>query len=146
VKRAAAALVAAAALAGPAAAGDIQSATAVVSPALASHQATLVLKLHFEMTCGRPGGGPLSVQLPGKMQAMPSLAARIAGAPATTKVSGDQVTVQLPRQHGISCMSIAPGTLTVDLTGVRNPAHAGTYLVRAHLRKMAFTARLAIHA
>jgi hypothetical protein len=146
VKRAAAACVAAAALAGPAAAGDIQSASAVASPALASHQATLILKFHFEMTCGRPGGGPLTIRLPAKMQAMPSLAARIAGAAATTNVSGDQVTVQLPRPHGISCLSIAPGTLTVRLTGVRNPENAGTYLVRAHLRQMAFTARLAIHA
>ena len=41
-------------------------------------------------------------------------------------------------------MSILPGTLTLNLAGVRNPATAGTYLVRAHLRGMAFTAQLAV--
>jgi hypothetical protein len=98
------------------------------------------------MTCGRPGAGPVTILLPTKMQAMPSLAVRIGTTPATAKIAGDQVTVQLPRPHGVSCMVIAPGTLTLKLAGVRNPANAGTYFVHAHLRNMAFTAQLAVRA
>jgi hypothetical protein len=126
--------------------GGVDWATAVVSPGLVSHRATLTLKLHFEMTCGRPGAGPVTVQLPAKMQATPTLAVRIGTVPTTEKVSGNQVTVQLPRPHGVTCMSITPGTLTLNLAGVRNPASAGTYFVRAHLRDMAFTAQLAVRS
>ena len=120
-------------------------ATAVVSPGVVAHRATLTLKLHFEMTCGRPGAGQLTIQLPTKMQAPRSLTVRIGTTPATSTVSGNQVTVQLPQPHGVTCMSIAQGTLTLYLAGVRNPANAGTYFVHAHLRAMAFTAQLAVY-
>jgi hypothetical protein len=150
MRRAAALVVAAAALLVPTSAGNagggVDSATAVVSPGLVSHRATLTLKLHFEMTCGRPGAGPVTVQLPAKMQALPTLAVRVGTAPTTAKVSGNQITVQLPRPHGVTCMSIGPGTLTLNLAGVRNPASAGTYFVRARLRDMAFTAQLAVRS
>ena len=121
-------------------------ATAVVSPGLVAQRATLTLKLHFQMTCGRPGAGPVTIRLPGTMQAPRSLAVRIGTTPTTATVSGSQVTVQLPQPHGVTCMSIGPGTLTLYLTGVRNPASAGTYFVHAHLRAMAFTAQLAVSA
>ncbi len=129
-----------------AAAGGSNWATAVVSPGVVAHRATLTLKLHFEMTCGKPGAGPVTIQLPAKMQALPSLAVRIGTTPTTATVSGNRVTVRLPQPHGVTCMSIAPGTLTLYLAGVRNPASAGTYFVHAHLRSMAFTAQLAVHA
>jgi hypothetical protein len=80
------------------------------------------------------------------MQALPTLAVRVGTAPTTAKVSGNQITVQLPRPHGVTCMSIGPGTLTLNLAGVRNPASAGTYFVRARLRDMAFTAQLAVRS
>jgi hypothetical protein len=143
-------LLAALALAAPvtatAAAGGSNWATAVVSPGVVAHRATLTLKLHFEMTCGRPGPGPLTIQLPAKMQAPRSLAVHIGTVPATATVSGNQVTVQLPQPHGVTCMSITEGTLTLYLVGVRNPASAGTYFVHARLRTMAFTAQLAVRA
>ena len=129
-----------------AATGGTNWATAVVSPGVVSHRATLTLKLHFEMTCGKPGAGPVTIQLPAKMQAPRSLAVHIGTAPATATVSGSQVTVQLPQPHGVTCMSITQGTLTLYLAGVRNPASAGTYFVHAHLRTMAFTAQLAVRA
>jgi hypothetical protein len=142
-------LLAALALALPTAAAAMNGsnwATAVVSPGVVSHRATLTLKLHFEMTCGRPGPGPVTIQLPAKMQAPRSLAVRIGTTPAPATVSGSQVTVQLPQPHGVTCMSITQGTLTLNLAGVRNPASAGTYFVHAHLRTMAFTAQLAVRA
>ena len=121
-------------------------ATAVVSPSVVAHRATLTLKLHFRMQCGKPGPGPVTIDLPPKMHTQPSLAVRIGSTPAAAKVSGDHVTVQLPRQHGITCMVIGPGTLVLALAGVRNPASPGRYVVRAHLRDMDFTARLAVRA
>jgi hypothetical protein len=121
-------------------------ATAVVSPGLVAQRATLTLKLHFQMTCGRPGVGPVTIRLPGTMQVTRSLAVRIGMAPAPATVSGNQVIVQLPTPHGVTCMSIGPGTLTLYLAGVRNPASAGTYFVRARLRTMAFTAQLAVRS
>ena len=121
-------------------------ATAVVSPGLVAQRATLTLKLHFQMTCGRPGAGPVTIRLPGTMQAPRSLAVRIGTTPAPATVSGNQVTVQLPTPRGVTCMSIGPGTLTLYLAGVRNPANAGTYFVHARLRAMAFTAQLAVHS
>ena len=142
-------LLAALALAVPATAAATDGtnwATAVVSPGVVSHRATLTLKLHFEMTCGRPGPGPVTIQLPAKMQTPRSLAVRIGTIPATATVSGSQVTVQLPQPHGVTCMSITQGTLSLYLAGVRNPPSAGTYFVHAHLRTMAFTAQLAVRA
>ena len=146
MKRLAVAAFIAAVVAGPAAAGGIESATAVVSPGLVSHRTTLTLKLHFEMTCGKPGIGPVKIQLPAKMRLTPALAVRIGTTPTQANVSGQKITVQLPQPSGVSCMSIAPGTLTLNLAGVRNPATAGTYFVHAHLRDMAFTAQLAVRA
>ena len=98
------------------------------------------------MTCGKPGVGPVRVQLPAKMQPMPTLAVRIGVTPAPATVAGDEVTIQLPRAHGYTCFVMGPGTLTLNLAGVRNPASAGTYFVHAHLRNMAFTAQLAVRA
>jgi hypothetical protein len=43
-------------------------------------------------------------------------------------------------------MSIAMGTLTITLAGVRNPASAGTYFVRARVRDQSFVAQFAIRA
>ncbi len=88
----------------------------------------------------------MRVQLPAKMQPMPTLAVRIGPTPAPATVSGNQVTMQLPRPHGYTCFVMGPGTLTLYLAGVRNPASAGTYFVHAHLRSMAFTAQLAVRA
>jgi hypothetical protein len=141
-------LLAALALAIPTAAAATNGtnwATAVVSPGVVAHRATLTLKLHFQMTCGRPGTGPVTIQLPAKMQAPRSLTVRIGTTPTTATVSGNQVTVQLPQPHGVTCMSIGPGTLTLNLAGVRNPDNAGTYFVHARLRAMAFTAQLAVY-
>ena len=43
-------------------------------------------------------------------------------------------------------MSIGMGRLTLYLAGVRNPATAATYFVRARVREHAFTAQLAVRS
>jgi hypothetical protein len=138
--------IAAAALAAAASAAGVDRANATVSPGLTAHRATLTLKLHYEMTCGHPGAGPVFVRLPNKMGVPRTLTVRVGAKPAPATVSGHDVTVQLPKPPEITCMSIGMGTLTLYLAGVRNPASAGTYFVRARVQNHAFTAQLAIRS
>lgn len=128
-------------------AGGTDWATAVVSPGVVGHRATLTLKLHYEMTCGQPGAGPVVIRLPARMDVLPTLAVRVNAKRAIgASVLGNSVTVQLPRPPAVTCMSIGVGTLTVGLAGVRNPAFAGTYFVRARVHEHSFVAQLAVRA
>ena len=127
-------------------AGGIDTATAVVSPGRTAHRATLTLKLHYEMTCGQPGAGPVFVHLPAKMAVPQTLVVHDGPRPVSATVSGHDVTVKLPKPPGVTCMMIGPGTLTLYLAGVRNPVTAGTYFVRARIREHAFTAQLAVRS
>jgi hypothetical protein len=98
---------------------------------------TLRLTFHYEMTCGQPGPGPLTIQLPN--------AFRLDGAVVTNRpstVSGHVITVTVPEPTGVTCMSITEGTLGVTVAGVHAPA--GTYVVRAGIRRHLFTARLRV--
>jgi hypothetical protein len=148
MRGAGATVVAAAALLLSAPAGSARGtdwATAVVSPRLVSHRATLTLKLHYEMTCGQPGAGPAVVQLPTRMKVLPTLAVSVNGKRMpTTTAPTNAVKVELPRPPAITCMSIGMGTLTLELAGVRNPASAGTYFVHARVRDRSFVAQLAV--
>jgi hypothetical protein len=147
VRRAiAAAALAAAALAVPASATRGDSATATVSPDLVGHRATLTLKLRFEMTCGQPGPGPVVLHLPAKMGVPQRLVGANGTKQAPATVLGHDVTVQLPKPPAVTCMSIGLSTLTLTLVGVRNPATAGTYVVRARLRDHVFAARFAVRS
>ena len=133
----------------PAAAGNVGGAdwaTAIASPGVVNHRATLTLKLHYEMTCRQPGAGPVFVHLPAKMGVPRTLAVRVGAKAAPATVSGHDVTVRLPKPPAITCMSIGMGTLTLYLAGVRNPATAGTYFVRARVNEHAFTAQLAVRS
>jgi hypothetical protein len=141
-----AAVIAAAVLAAPGSSAGVDGANATVSPGLTAHRATLTLKLHYEMTCGQPGAGPVFVHLPTKMGVPRTLVVRVGARPARATVSGHDVTVQLPKPPDVTCMSIGMGTLTLYLVGVRNPATAGTYFVRARVREHAFTAQLAVRS
>ena len=104
-----------------------------------------MLKLHYEMTCGQPGLGPVVIQLPARMDVLPTLAARVNAKRAKATVSGHKVAVSLPRPPAVTCMSIGMGTLTIDLASVRNPPAAGTYFVRARVQDHGFVAQLAVH-
>lgn len=133
------------------AAVPLPSATAVASPDRAGAHAALILRLHYEMICGQPGRGPATVALPAAYGVPGSIAAaavRVQGKPApSVTVAGHVVSVGLPKPPEVTCMSIAPGVLTVAFTPaarLRNPAAAGTYTIRARTPKHAFAARLAI--
>jgi hypothetical protein len=103
------------------------------------------------MTCGQPGPGPVVVTLPAAMhvpRAIAAAAVLVQAKPArSVSVAGHAVTVALPKPPQVTCMSIGPGVLRLAFTaaaGLRNPAAAGTYTVRARLPKGAFVARLSI--
>ena len=123
-------------------------ATATASPAAAAAATVLTLKLHYEVTCGNPGPGPVVVRLPRafRMRGVPEVRLGRLSAPMVT-TSGHSVTIALPRPPEITCMSITPGTLAlVFVEGLVNPSSGGVYRVSAHLPGHTFTASLAIRA
>jgi hypothetical protein len=128
------------------------SATALASPDLAGAQPTaLTLTLRFRMTCGRPGAGPIVVSLPAA-ENVPRAIARsdvlVGGKPPlTATISGHTVTLTLPRSQGVTCMVIAPGTLTIRFThaaGLGNPSAAGTYALPVRVGARILVARLTV--
>ena len=98
---------------------------------------TLRLTFHYEMTCGQPGPGPLTIQLPNAFRLDGAV---VANRPST--VSGHAIAITVPGPTGVTCMSITEGTLRVTVAGVQAPA--GAYVVRAGIRRHVFTARLRI--
>jgi hypothetical protein len=130
------------------------SATAVAAPATAgARPVTLTLKLRYEMQCARPGAGPLVVSLPKAMHVPRTLARSsvVLGGkpPASVSVTGHVVVLTLPPQHGVTCMVIGPGTLTVVFAraaGLGNPAAAGSYPIAVRIGAHAFTPHLAVTA
>ena len=113
----------------------------------------LTLTVHYEMVCGRPGRGTAIVTLP-EAAAVPASIARSAvlvdGEPApSVSVSGHDVSIAMPLTHGVTCMSIGPGTLTLTLTRAArmgNPKSPGTYTVRIRRGTRSFQARVHISA
>jgi hypothetical protein len=97
----------------------------------------LALTLRYEMVCGQPGPGPLTIQLPSTFV--------LTGAHAVgrqSSVSGHTISVVVPGPKGVTCMSMTMGTLKVQVAGVH--ASPGSYLVKAEIRRHAFTAHLRI--
>jgi hypothetical protein len=124
---------------------------------LSSHQPSarpvaVALTLHYEMQCGWPGPGSLSIRFPAAM----AVPARIApssvlvdhkAASAVTVASGGTVTVALPPRPRIMCDVIGTGTLTVSFSRAArlgNPKTAGSYLVRASKPSVSASGRIVI--
>ncbi|HVA31904.1 MAG TPA: hypothetical protein VMU58_11610 [Gaiellaceae bacterium] len=130
----------------------VGSAAAVAVPATAgAHPVTLTLRARLLMTCGRPGPGPIVVSLPAAERVPRAIArsAVLAGgsAPLTVRVAGHTVTLTLPRPPGVTCLVIAPGTLTIVFSraaGLGNPSAAGTYALSVRIGAQSFRARLTI--
>ncbi len=130
----------------------VGSARAVATPDVAGAQPTaLTLTLRFLMTCGRPGAGPIVVSLPAA-EKVPRAIARsdvlVGGKPPlTARISGHTVTLTLPRSQGVTCLVIAPGTLTILFTraaGLGNPSVAGTYPLPVRVGLRILVARLTV--
>jgi hypothetical protein len=99
---------------------------------------SLTLTLHYWMTCGRPGAGPVAITLPSGIR-IAALRASLNGKSAPASRSGRTVDVTLPTPPpGMTCMSITLGTLRVALTGLS--AKSGRYAVTAHVSRHSFAA------
>ena len=132
-----------------------QSASAALSSNLAgAHPVALTVELHYQMQCGSPGLGPVTLALPATM----SVPAKIARSsvlvdgkitPSLTR-SGSKLMVGLPAQQGVvMCDSIGPGTLTIVVTraaGIGNPDGAGTYALAIEKGALTFGAKLRIRS
>jgi hypothetical protein len=155
MRRFAAALVAAGALAGSAAAATPQPGTAKALPAAPGAQpAALSLTIVYEAVCGHPRTSAILVALPAAMGVPAHLAdgaVLVNGRrPAGVAVAGHLVSIRLapfPGRGHVTCLSIAPATLTVSFTDaarLANPSVAGSYTVRTRLGAQTFAARLGI--
>ena len=97
---------------------------------------TLTLSLHYWMTCGQPGPGPVAVTLPSGVR-IAALHATVNGKPAPVSRSGRTVDVTLAKPPQVTCMSITLGTLRVAVAGLH--AGSGTYAVTAQVNRHSFT-------
>ena len=123
---------------------------------LSSHQpnarpVAVALTLHYEMQCGWPGPGVLTIRFPAAMAVpaqIPPSKVLVDGKPAgAVTVSGDAVAVALPPRPQIMCDVIGTGTLTVSFTRaarIGNPKAAGSYLVRASKPSVSAGGRITI--
>lgn len=112
-----------------------------ISPHTAATSRVLItLGASYEMQCGWPGPGPLTVRFPAGMVLPTRFAARSAivnGKPVTPSFADGAhrlVAVALPKRPQIMCDAIGPGRLSITFTrGARigTPKAAGSYVVRA---------------
>jgi hypothetical protein len=130
----------------------VPSATVVLSTYRAGARPVAVtVRLRYEMQCGWPGPGPLTIRLPAAMPvplAIPPAAVLIDGKPAKrVGGSGHGIVLDLPPRSQILCDVIAPGTLTIALTRaatLENPKTPGAYRLHATKGSLAFVATLTI--
>jgi hypothetical protein len=97
---------------------------------------TLRLTLHYLMTCGQPGSGPLAVTLPKGFRIV-ALHAALAGKPVAVSQAGRTIDVALPKPPQVTCMSITEGTLRAAIGGLR--ASSGTYAVAVQVNRHSFS-------
>ena len=130
----------------------IHSATVSLSSVRAgARPVALRLVLTYEMQCGYPGPGPVTIDLPTqeRVRSVVKLAqVLVDGHPARAlAVSGHTVTVGLAPPPRINCMVIGVGRLTILLTraaGLGNPLRAGSYTITAARASSEFSARFTI--
>jgi hypothetical protein len=114
----------------------------------------LTLKVRYEMVCGQPGTGQAIVTLPAEAivpgRIVPSAVLVDGKIAPSVSVSGHDVSIGMPpRPHGVSCLVVGPGTLTLTLTraaGIGNPKAAGTYTIRVRRNTKEFRARVNVSA
>jgi hypothetical protein len=123
------------------------------SPKAGARPVALTLRMRLQLVCGQPGPGNAVVTLPEAAAVPASIrggAVLVNGNHATAvSVSGHNVSVALPRRPGVTCLSIAPGTLTIVFTtraGLGNPQAPGTYSVRVRRHALSLETTVEISA
>jgi hypothetical protein len=139
-------------LSGVAAAALTPAASVSSSPSQAgARPVVLTLHLHYQMQCGYPGQGPVTIDFPLRMQLPRTIAAGsvlVDGKPTTrVTVSHNRVNVALRRRSGVICDILGPGTLTIvfgHAADLGNPSRAGSYVVTVRCGSLRLVARLVI--
>ena len=117
-----------------------------------AHKVRLTVTLRYEMQCGYPGAGPLSVTFPSAMKPprrFASAAVKLNKKSIAATVKGRRVTVTIPPPTGVLCDLRGPGSVTLEFTRaakLTNPAQPGLYRFQAAHKANAFEAKLAIKA
>jgi len=131
-----------------------QSASVTLSSAQAgARPVVLTLVLGYEMQCGYPGPGPVTIDLPAAERVPAQLAPSqvlVDGKPApSVAIAGHAVSVGLAPPPQVMCDVIGPGKLTIEFgraAGLGNPSRPGVYTLEAARGSAAFTARFTIRA
>lgn len=117
----------------------VLSSVAVIAPgdraAATFGSGSLRLTLHYLMTCGQPGPGPLAVTLPGAFR-IANLRVAVNGKPASVSHHRRTMDVTLTKPPQLTCMSIGEGTLRVTISGLHAPR--GTYTATARVNRHSF--------
>lgn len=109
----------------------------------AASGSTVSLRLHYLMTCGQPGAGPLVVRLPAAFH-VTNLRVTVRGVQRAATLSNSTVTIDLPKPPQVTCMSIGPGVLPVTLKSVRLPTASGLYVISARVGPHRFKAQVRV--
>jgi hypothetical protein len=131
-----------------------QSAAIALSSYRASARPVAVsLQLHYEMQCGWPGPGTLTIRFPAGMTlpaTIPPAAVEVDGKPASSaETQGRSEVLGLPKRPQIMCDVIGPGVVRIAFSRAArlgNPARAGTYAVRVTGRADSLAARFVVRA
>jgi hypothetical protein len=102
---------------------------------------TLTLTLHYLMTCGQPGPGPVAVTLPRAFR-IGSMRATVSGKAAPVSLRGRTVDVTLPKPPEVTCMSIGEGTLRVTIAGLH--VKSGRYTLSVRVNRNSFSPPLRV--
>jgi hypothetical protein len=113
-------------------------------------RSALEVRVPSFLQCGRALGSveltfPAAEHVPASIPARDvEVGGRAAGA---VRVAGRSVTVTAPRPAGMICDSLSQGTMVVTFAraaGLRNPARAGAYVLRAKRNGSVFALRLKV--
>ena len=120
---------------------------AVSSPRAGARPVVVAVQLRYEMQCGWPGPGTVTIRFPAAMAVPDRILATdvlVDGKPATSVVGhGRQEVVGMPPRHGILCDLMGPGLLRITFTRAArlgNPKAPGSYALHALRGAMGFTA------
>jgi hypothetical protein len=130
---------------------SIPAQVAVSSQHAGARPVTVSVQVRYEMQCGWPGPGVVTIRFPAGMAvpaSIPASAVLVQGKPATRATSqGRTETVSLPPRHGMLCDSIGPGRLTIGFTPAArlgNPHVPGSYVLRVTKGASSFEGRFAV--
>jgi hypothetical protein len=145
-------LAAALAVTGTAGAQQLQP-SATLTASTYKHAAkpvALTYKLSYEMQCGSPGKGPLTLTFPSQVAVPRVTAADVLlngkAAPAVRR-NGSTLVVLFPQPPAIMCDVIGMGRLTVTITkaaGLANPKSPGTYAFPVTSDRISATPKLRV--